>query len=113
MPKKEVRAYLDEYTYDRVLEEEERTGKNKSQIVNERAREGYEKKEHTLEDSLLPTFGQALFIAGFVIAFYASMVSGLGVSALGGAMVIGSNVDAQLKNGADGYGEAIRRSIGV
>jgi Flp pilus assembly protein TadB len=108
-----VKATLDDDVYDSVLEEHRRTGKSKSQIVNDRTRKAYQNGQESLDDTFLPVFGQALFIVGFVIAFYASMLSGIGVSLLGGAMMIGSNVDHQLQNGADGVGEALRKSIGV
>lgn len=107
-----ITARLDDDVHEQVLREHRETGKSKSSIVAERTRKGYERGSGSLEDSFLPTFGQALFVAGMIVPLYHTLLIGLGVMLVGVALVLGSNVDHQLKNGADGYGEAFKRAVG-
>lgn len=89
----QVHPTLDEDLYDRVCEEHNETGKSKSQVVNERVRKGYNGTKPTLADSIIPTFGQGLFVAGFVVALLATWVGGVGIALLGLALMIGAKVD--------------------
>jgi len=89
----QVHPTLDEDLYDRVLAEEEETGKSKSKIINQRVRAGYNGKEPSLMDSIMPIFGQGLFVAGFIVALVAMPISGVGMSLFGLAMMIGAKVD--------------------
>lgn len=107
-----ITARLDDDVHEKVLREHRETGKSKSGIVAERTRQAYENQNTSLEDSFLPTFGQALFVAGMIVPLYHTLLIGFGVMLVGVGLVLGSNVDHQLKNGADGYGEAVKRAVG-
>jgi len=89
----QVHPTLDEDLYDRVLAEEEQTGKSKSKIINQRVRRGYNGDTPTLADSIMPVFGQGLFVAGFIVALIANLYSGVGLALVGLAMMIGAKVD--------------------
>jgi hypothetical protein len=93
-----VNASLDEDLYDRICEDHGRTGTSKSQIENDLVREGYEARdqEPTLDDSVLPVFGQSLFVAGFVIAAYSPFAVGVGTALIGLALLIGAKVDRHM-----------------
>lgn len=108
-----ITARLDDDVHEKVLAEHRETGKSKSKIVNQRTREAYENGRHSLEDTFLPVFGQALFVAGMIVPLYHELVVGLAVMLVGIALVVGSNVDHHLKNGADGYGEALLKGLGA
>lgn len=113
MGKEEVRAYLDDYTYNKVMSEHNETGRSKSEIVNQRLRGAYEEDAPSLEDSFLPTFGQALFIAGVIIPLYHTLIVGMAVMVLGIGLVVGSNIDKHFKNGADNYTQAFMQALGA
>jgi len=89
---------VDDELYERVIDEHAETGKSKSQVVAERLRDGYAAKdrEPTLDDSVLPVFGQSLFVAGFVIAAYTPLAYGVTVALCGLALVIGAKVDRHM-----------------
>ena len=107
-------VHLDDDVYDAMLDEHNRTGRSKSSIVNKAAKQGFDEKQTTLSDSVIPVFGQALFIVGWVIAFFsATLLSGAGVSLIGLAMMLGAKIDEHRKNGSETLGEAIRRSVGI
>lgn len=89
----QVTATLDEDLYDLVCDEHTETGKSKSQVVNDRVRAGYNGDAPTLADSIVPVFGQSLFIAGFVVAMFAMFVVGIGTSLFGLGLMLGSKVD--------------------
>jgi len=93
-PRQTVR--FDEDLYDKVCEEENRTGNTKSKIVNKRIRRGYEKRNATLEDTILPVFGQGLFVAGFVVALISLFWAGIGLGLSGLGIIIGVKVDAYM-----------------
>lgn len=87
---------LDDDLYDRVCTEHRETGKSKSKIVNQRVREGYagRARDPTLADTALPQFGEGLFVAGFVSAFYAGLTPATGALVFFGlALLIGAKVD--------------------
>ena len=88
-----VTTTLDGDLYDEVLEEHNRTGKSKSQVVNERVRAGYNGSEHTLSDTLLPVFGQSLFVVGFIVGFYKTIPFGVSISLIGLMLMIGSKIN--------------------
>lgn len=103
---------LEEDNFDEVLEIHNQTGKSKSKIVNEQMRDGGQASP-TLEDGFLPVFGQALFIVGFVIAFYTTMTTGLGVSVVGGAVIIGAKMDDMKARHDAGWLQAFRLAVGI
>jgi hypothetical protein len=105
-----VNVTLDDDLYDYVTAEHNRTGRSKSKVVNDHVRQA---KEHTeiiehakeqatgsepsLADTLFPVFGQSLFIAGFVLAFFITLGAGVGTSFLGLAMLVGAKSDEYAK----------------
>lgn len=90
---RQVNTTLDDDLYDKVCDEHDRTGKSKSQIVNDRTRSGYNGDGPSLADSILPALGQGLFVAGFVFAMFESFPLGVGLSLFGLALMIGAKVD--------------------
>lgn len=110
---KPVKGHVDDDIYDRVLEEHNRTGKSKSQIVNERLRQAYDQNDASMGDGFLPVFGQSLFIVGFVIAFYTTLLTGLGVSFVGGGMIVAAKIgQIRMKTGV-GRVEAFKMAMGI
>jgi len=93
----QITATLDDDLYDSVCEEHTDTGKSKSQVVNERVRAGYNGTNPSLADSILPVFGQSLFIAGFAVAMFATFASGVGLSLLGLGLMVGAKVDEYME----------------
>lgn len=89
----QVTSTLDEDLYDKVCEEHTETGKSKSQVVNDRVRAGYNGDAATLSDTILPVFGQSLFIAGFMVAMLLAFATGIGTSLLGLGLMVGAKVD--------------------
>jgi len=106
-------VHLDDDVYDSTLEIHKRTGQSESSIVNNAAKRGFEQTKPTLSDSLFPTFGQALFIVGWVVAFYTTIITGAGISIFGLAIMLGAKVDEHLANGAESYTVAFKRSLGI
>lgn len=94
----QVHPTLDEDLYDKVCEEHNETGKSKSQVVNERVRKGYNGNGPTLADSILPVFGQSLFVAGFIVALLTTFISGIGIALLGLSLMIGAKVDEYMEH---------------
>lgn len=88
---------LQDDNYSNVTDDHERTGQSKTEIVNKQLRESYHNGEPTLADSIIPQFGQGLFIAGWVVALLFAMIPGVGMSLLGLALVIGAKVDEHMK----------------
>jgi len=84
---------FDEDNTDNLLAEHDETGKDKGRIVNERLRQAYNGNKPTLADSIIPTFGQSLFVAGFVVALLATWVGGVGIALLGLGLMVGAKVD--------------------
>jgi len=89
----QVTATLDEDLYDRVCEEHTDTGKSKSQVVNDRVRSGYNGSDPTLADSIMPIFGQSLFVVGFLLALLGGSITWGGVAVVGVGLIIGAKVD--------------------
>jgi len=91
-------ASLDEDLYDEVCDIHAETGKTKSEIVNDAVRTAFDDRdqEPTLDDSVLPVFGQSLFVAGFVIAAYSPFAVGVGTALIGLALLIGAKVDRHM-----------------
>lgn len=89
----QVTATLDTDLYDKVCREHRDSGKSKSQVVNDRVRAGYNGKAATLADTILPAFGQSLFVAGFVIAAFTTTWVGVGTALFGLSLMLGSKAD--------------------
>lgn len=89
----QVTAVLDDDLYDEVTAEHEESGRSKSQIVNDRVREGYNGENPTLADSIMPVFGQSLFVAGFVVSLLSAFLGGIAIALLGLSLMIGAKVD--------------------
>jgi len=89
----QVNTTLDDDLVERVLEEHRNTGKSKSQVVNDRVRSGYNGTDPTLADTILPIFGQGLFVAGLLWAVFAMLLPGLGMAVVGTGLMIGAKVD--------------------
>jgi len=89
----QVHPTLDEDLYQQVLEEHRESGRPKSQVINDRVRAGYNGTDPTLADTLLPIFGQGLFVAGLLWAVFAMLLPGLGMAAVGTGLMIGAKVD--------------------
>lgn len=89
----QVTATLDEDLYDRVCDEHTETGKSKSQVINDRVRSGYNGSDPTLVDSIIPVFGQSLFVVGFVVALLSTFISGIGIALFGLGLMVGAKVD--------------------
>jgi hypothetical protein len=84
---------VDEDIYQQVCDEHERTGRSKSRVVNRRLRQSYQEDSETLADTVLPTFGQSLFVAGFIVALLEVFTLGLGTTLIGLGLMIGAKVD--------------------
>jgi hypothetical protein len=93
----QVTTTLDDDLYDEVCREHRDTGKSKSQVVNDRVRAGFNGDAATLGDTLLPVFGQSLFIAGFVVAMFAMFAGGIAMSLLGLGLMLGAKVDEYME----------------
>jgi len=93
MEKDRLTIRFDDDVLDSVLERHEKTGKNKAKIVNENLRRSFNHDEPSLMDSIMPVFGQGLFVAGFIVALIANLYSGVGLALVGLAMMIGAKVD--------------------
>lgn len=92
----QVYATLDDDLYDKVNEEHEQTGRKKSKIINEKVRIGYKRSQPSLADSVFPTFGEGLFVAGWVVASLSTFVVGVVMSLLGLGLFVGAKVDAHM-----------------
>lgn len=89
----QITVTLDDELYDKVTDEHRETDKSKSRVVNQRVRAGYNGHDSTLADSILPVFGQSLFVAGFVIAAFGLFASGVGSALFGLGLMLGAKVD--------------------
>jgi len=94
-PRQTVRFRQD--NYDAICEEERKTGNSKSKIINQRVRAGYNGTKPSLMDSIIPVFGQGLFVAGFIVALIAMPISGVGMALFGLSLMIGAKVDEYAK----------------
>lgn len=104
-----LQAYLDDETYDRICDEHKRTGKAKSKILGKYVEKGMQ----TGDNWFLRSFGQALFVVGFVIAFYQSFPAGLGVSFLGLGLMLWTQMQEHASNPNTSYWDAFKRTLGV
>jgi len=87
---------FDDDVHDHILERHNETNEDKARIINKQLREAFTEEEQnapTLGDTVIPLFGQGLFVAGFVVALISTMVGGVGMSLVGLGLVIGSKVD--------------------
>lgn len=89
----QVTATVDEDLYDNVCEEHTDTGKSKSQVVNDRLRDAYESDTPSLGDTIIPIFGQGLFVAGFIVALIGTFIGGVGMAFVGLGLMVGAKVD--------------------
>lgn len=88
---------LDDDVYSEVNTEHEVKDSSKSSVVNDRLRQAYTTEEPTLADSILPEFGQGLFVAGWVVAFLSTFIVGVGMSLLGLGLFVGAKVDDHMQ----------------
>lgn len=102
---------FEEDVYDGLVDEHERTGKDKSQIVNEHLRHGL--LQNRTSNWFLRSFGQALFVVGFVIAFYQSFATGLGTSFFGLGLMMWFQMQEHLDEPDTSYVTAFKRTLGV
>lgn len=109
----QVNTTLDDDLYDKVTDEHTETGKTKSKVVNDRVRAGYNGDGPTLGDSVLPVFGQSLFVAGFVVAAFAYFGSGLAMSLLGLGLMVGAKVDEYMERHNVAATTALVRVLGA
>lgn len=105
----EVRAYLDEDVYDDVCEESERTGKSKSQIVNDNVRAGLADAQNWF----MRSFSQAMFVVGFVIGYYQTFAAGVGVSFVGLGLMLWFEMQQHVEQRDISHWEAFKRTLGV
>lgn len=106
----EVRAYLDEDLYDEVCDEHDSTGKSKSQIINEHVRESLESNGGNW---FMRSFAQALFVVGFVVAFYQTFAVGVATSFIGLSLMLWSQVQEHASKPNTSYWDAFKRTLGV
>lgn len=104
-----IQAYLDDDLYDEVLDIQEATGKSKSEIVNEQLREALNGGENWF----MRSFGQSLFVIGFVIAYYQSFPTGLGTSFIGLGLMLWFAMREHVDQREVSYWEALLRTLGV
>jgi len=114
MGKERMTISVSQDVYQDVTDRVERTGKTKTDVVEEGYREGRLRADGGGDDGrFYGTLGQSLFVAGPVVALLAAMAPGIGMMIFGLGLMLWGQSRRQLANGADGYGEAIRRSLGV
>lgn len=109
----QVTTVLEDDVYDRVCDEHEETGKSKSKVVSNRVEGGYNGKEPTLMDTILPTFGEGLFVSGWVVAFLSTFIVGVAMSLLGLGIFIGAKVDEHMEEYDVSAGEALIQVLGA
>lgn len=104
-----IKTNLDEDIHEFVNQRHTRTGKSKSQIVNELAREGYEGSENTVPgfQSLL---GQSLFVAGPIVALLAQMAPGIGMMVLGLGLLLYGSMQTHMARG-ESAGQALKATL--
>jgi len=102
---------FEEDVYDGLVDEHDRTGKDKSQIVNDHLRHGLLNDAAT--NWFLRSLSQALFVVGFVIAFYESFGVGLGTSFFGLGLMLWSQMQEHAADPNVGHWEAFKRTLGV
>lgn len=96
---RQITATLDHDLYDKVTDESNDREVSKSKVVNERVRDGYKDNPNNGNGfTVLPAFGQSLFVAGFIVALLAFVWGGVAMAMLGLALMVGPKVD--------GYAEA-------
>jgi hypothetical protein len=103
---------FEEDVYDELCSEHEKTGKDKSQIVNEELREGLLESNASW---FLGSFAQSLFVIGFVLvaAGATSFAVGVAISMLGLGMMLWFQVEEHASGADMGYWEAFKRTLGV
>lgn len=99
---------FDEDLYDEVIDAHEETGQTKSRIVNDHLRNSLEASDNWF----MRSFGQALFVVGFVLAYYQAFTVGLGVSFVGLGLMFWIQMQEH-KRADRSYLDAFRRTLGV
>jgi len=87
---------FDDDVHDHILERHNETNEDKARIINKQLREAFTEEEQnapTLGDTVLPVFGQGLFVVGLVFGLLAASLSGFGMSAIGIALIVGAKAD--------------------
>lgn len=103
---------FNEDVYDELCDEHQRTGKGKSQIVNEELRTGLLK---TGGGWFLGSLAQSLFVIGFVLAATgaSSLLAGVGISMFGLGMMLWFQIEEHVQERNAGYWEALKHTLGV
>lgn len=109
----QVTTTLDDDLYDEVCEESTQTGKSKSQVVNDRVRSGYNGDAPTLADSIMPVFGQSLFVVGFLLSLLGGSMAWAGVALVGLGLIVGAKVDAYMTKHNVAVTTALIRVLGA
>jgi len=102
---------FEEDVYDGLVDEHNRTGKDKSQIVNEHLRSGL--LQNSSSNWFLRSFGQALFVVGFVIALYQTFSVGIGVSFIGLGLMLWTQMQEHASKPNTSYWDALKRTLGL
>lgn len=93
----QITATLTDDVYEDIIEEHNQTGKTKAEVAAERLEREY-RMHSSLSDTIIPIFGQSLFVAGFIVSFLNGMFVGVGVALLGLGLMLGAKVDEYCKS---------------
>jgi len=109
-----IKTNLDPDLEDEVLRRHNQSGRSKSQIVNDMAREGWqiERNKGDTLDSFITVFGQSLFVAGPLIALLSTMGPGIGVMMLGLGLMLWGSMQKYVRDGHS-HSEALKLTLGV
>lgn len=106
-----VTTHLDEDVHEEVLHRHERTGKSKSQIVNEMAREAVDAESSSFAETFYTNLGAATFVAGAVLGLFQSIPIAVGFLALGLGLMVWGSMKAHMAGRGMSAGQALRTTL--
>ena len=107
-----IKTNLDPDLHNEVLKRHNKTGKPKSQVVNEMAREGYEAETATFAEQFYSNLGAATFVAGGVVGIFQSVPIALGMVLFGVMLMLWGSMKAHMNGGDMGAGAALKTTLG-
>lgn len=107
-----IKTSLDPDLHEEVLHRHQRTGKSKSQIVNEMAREGYEAETATFAEQFYSNLGAATFVAGGVVGIFQSVPIALGMVLFGVMLMLWGSMKAHMNGNGMSTGQALKTTLG-
>ncbi len=104
---------FDQDVYDELNDREDRTGKNKSELVSDGLRSAWltedQESGHDVPN-FQTTLGQSLFVAGPLVALLSQLPAGVGMMVLGLGLLIYGPMQRHMARG-DSVGEAFKATL--